>query len=179
LALAVVAATAGLLLALQPWSRPLSQAAPTPFPSIGAPVPASGEPPILPGADCTGGSSDRWRTAAAQAVCSVLTPLAAMDAGCSPTPGLACTAAARQLSRAANSALHALAAVTPSGAAETSAAPQLRTALQGFVKAGDNVAGGIDQNRPALQREGMTELSRATAELTAAGAALSGPTAPG
>jgi len=171
--IAALGGAAGAILVLQPWSHPVAAVTPTPSPSP-APSPTAGELPIVPSVDCTGSAPTGFSGAADQAVCTVLTPLGAMDEACAASEGTACESAARQLSQAAGSALQQVEAQTPVGSAEKTASSDLRSSFKDYATAGNEIASGIDDGNASLVTKGMDELSAASAQLTAGGAALSG-----
>jgi hypothetical protein len=168
--IAVVAGAAAFLLVTRPGSGQ-GGAAVTPTPAA-SPTP-SGAPPIVT-ADCVGTAPDGYAAAADRAVCSVMTPLAALDGACTGTPGTACAGAARQLSQAAGNALQRVEAQTPSTAGERAADPHLRAALRDYAGAGSDIAAGVSGAKPSRVTAGMNELTAATGALSAAGTALSG-----
>lgn len=129
----------------------------------------------MPSVDCEGGQPpDAYTAAAYTAICSVLPPLAALDGACSGTPGAACAAAARQLVQGSATALRQIGSSSPGTTAEKGANSDLRTAFQDYSKAGSDIATGVSQGSSTLIARGMAEVTAGTAELSAAGAALSG-----
>jgi len=149
-------------------------ATPLPLPSVSAPA-TSGEPPIQPAADCSGGTpSDAYTAAAFAAICQVLTPLAAMDPTCASVSGVGCESAARELAVAAEGSLTSIRAQSPVTAAEKAADPELRTAFRDYATAGADIAEGIADGDRALAVKGQDALTPATNALSAAGVDLGG-----
>ena len=177
-AIAVVAGGGAFLIAsrVSPSPRATAAATPTPTPPPSfAPIPASGEPPIQPATDCSGGSSfDGYMAAAARDVCQVLIPIAAMDPACAGTPGAGCESAARELNQAAEAALNDIGGRKPLTAAERAAGPHLKAAFQAYATAGTEISEGIADGRSSLVSEGMTAEAAGTDALSAAGVDLSG-----
>ena len=128
----------------------------------------------MPSVDCAGGSAAGFVAAADLAICDVLSPLAALDQACAASTGSGCESAARQLSQAATTALHQIEASAPAGSVQKAAAQDLRSAFQDYATAGSEIAQGIGGGRTSQVTEGMNELSAGSAQLTDAGAALSG-----
>ena len=149
-------------------------ATPLPLPS-GSTIPASGEPPIQPAVDCSGGSSlDSYMAAAVKDICQVLIPIAAMDPACAGTPGAGCESAARQLSQAAEVALMDIGARKPGTAGERAAGPHLKAAFQDYVNAGTEISEGVATGSRSLESKGMAAETAGTDALSAAGVDLSG-----
>jgi hypothetical protein len=174
---AALAGTAGGLAVLRPWSHHPEgavSASPAPSPPPGAPATRSGEPVVVPSLDCTGDAPDAYMEAAAQAVCTVLPPLAAMDEQCGGSPGGGCAEAAVELARSAGAALRELQGRTPSSSTEAAADPHLRAALRDFATAGAEVSAGIGAHSASQVARGMADLATATEELSAAGTSLNG-----
>jgi hypothetical protein len=149
-------------------------ATPVPLPS-GSTIPTSGEPPIQPAVDCSGGSSpDSYMAAAVNDICQVLIPIAAMDPACAGTPGAGCESAARQLSQAAEVALKDIAARKPVTAGERAAGPHLKAAFQDYANAGTEISEGVATGSRSLESKGMAAETAGTDALSAAGVDLSG-----
>jgi hypothetical protein len=148
-------------------------ATPVPLPS-GAPISTSGEPPVQPATDCSGGSSlDSYMAAAVRDICQVLIPIAAMDPACAGTPGAGCESAARELNQAAEAALNDLRGRKPITAGERAAGPHLKAAFQDYATAGAEISEGVAGGSSSLMSEGMTAEVAGTDALSAAGVDLS------
>lgn len=144
-----------------------------PLPS-GSTAPTSGEPPIQPATDCTGGSStDSYMAAAVKDICRVLIPIAAMDPACAGTPGAGCESAARELNQVAAAALKDLGARKPVTAGERTAGPHLKAAFQDYAKAGAEISKGVATGSRSLESDGLTAETAGTDALSAAGVDLS------
>jgi len=147
---------------------------PLPVPS-GSTIPTSGEPPIQPASDCSGGSSlDSYMAAAVSDICQVLIPIAAMDPGCTGTPGAGCEGAARQLNLAAKAALKDIGGRKPVTAGERAAGPHLKAAFQDYANAGAEIAQGVATGNRSLENEGLAAEMAGTDALSAAGVDLGG-----
>ena len=150
-----------------------STATPVPLTS-GSTTPTSGEPPIQPAADCTGGSStDGYMAAAVHDICQVLIPIAAMDPACAVTPGAGCESAAHQLNQVAEAALKDIGARKPVTAGERLAGPQLKAAFQDYANAGAEISKGVATGSRSLESDGLTAETAGTDALSAAGVDLS------
>jgi hypothetical protein len=148
-------------------------ATPVPLPS-GSTIPAPGEPPIQPAADCSGGSSlDSYMAAAVTDICQVLIPIAAMDPACAGTPGAGCESAARQLNQTAEAALKDIEARKPVTAGERAAGPHLKVAFQDYANAGTEISKGVATGSRSLESEGLAAETAGTDALSAAGVDLS------
>ena len=150
-----------------------STATPVPLPSVSAPA-TSGEPPIQPEVDCSGGSPpDAYTGAAIKDICDVLIPIAAMDPACAGTPGASCEAAARQLNQAAEAALTNIRSQHAVTAAEKAADLHLRAAFQDYATAGADLSQGVSEGSRSLESKGLAAESAGTDALSAAGVDLS------
>lgn len=150
-------------------------ATPLALPSVSASA-SSGEPPIDPGVDCSGGgSADAYSAAATADICRVVTPLAAMDPVCASSAGVSCESAARDLALAAEASLSDIREQHPLTAGEKAADPELRTAFRDLATAGADIAEGIAGDDHALALHGVSALTPATSALSAAGVDLGSP----